>query len=270
MIIPDGTNQYFSNLAQAFQNELSKRNCTLIVVDSNSNNINELNNINLLESINVDGLIFISVGDNGKAFMELNSYNEKPILILDREIPIENADFLINHDTYGIFEAVRYLKSQNHRKIAFIKGDFNTEPGRVRYASFIEACNELSIDLIEDFIFEGDFMIGSGIMAASKILQKDNRPSAIISSNDIMAIGCLFELQRRGFEVPKDFSIIGYDDITFSSWIYPSLTTIKQDVLELAKSGTELLFNRDNNLKGEKKVKVIKPELIIRESVKKI
>ena len=272
MIIPDGTNQYFSSLAQNFQKELAKQKSTLIVVDSSNSKAHENSNIELFDSIDIQGLIFISVGDNGEAYLKLNSLRI-PLLILDREIPNGNADFLMNDDSYGIKDGLRYLTSLNHKSIAFITGDLDTEPGRVRLESYKEWFDENNdFELFEDLIFEGDFMIGTGITVANKIIELDikNRPTAIFASNDIMAIGLLFELQKNGFNVPRDFSILGYDDILFSSWIYPKLSTIKQDIVDIARTGVELLINRIDGRHKNKKIKIINPSLVTRESTLKL
>lgn len=267
MIIPDGTNQYFSSIAQNFQKEYSKFNTTIIVVDSNNNKSHELANISLLGNIDIAGLIFISVGDSGESFETLNK-SKLPLLILDREIPLENADFLINHDSLGIRIGLQYLYNLNHRKIAFIKGHQETSPGRERYRSFRETCSELNLEVDEKLIFDGDFMFGSGNFFAEQIANLDDniKPTAIFASNDIMALGALQKLQEMGFLIPKDFSILGYDDIQLSSWVFPKLTTIRQDVMEFAMQGVELLNYRIINPKCNSRVKIIKPQLIERNS----
>lgn len=271
LIIPDGTNQYFSSIAQCFQTEYSKQDIGIIVVDSYNNKVHELANIRLLSNIDISGLIFISVGDSGEAFETLNTL-KIPLLVLDREIPLENADFLINHDSLGIRLGLEYLFNLNHRKIAFIKGHLSTSPGRERYKSFRETFAELNFEIDEQLIFEGDFMFGSGNYVAEQIskLDDDIKPTAIFASNDVMALGALQKLQENGYNVPRDFSILGYDDIQLSSWVFPKLTTIHQDVMEFAMQGVQLLNSRIENPNISAKVKIIKPQLIERNSCAKI
>jgi LacI family transcriptional regulator len=267
LIIPDGTNQYFSSIAQSFQKEYTKQGIAIIVVDSNNNKSHEISNIKLLSDMDISGLIFISVGDSGKAFETLSTI-KIPLLVIDREIPLENADFLINHDSLGIRIGLEYLYNLNHRKIAFIKGHQETSPGRERYRSFRETCAELNLEVEERLIFDGDFMFGSGNYAADQIsnFNNDIKPTAIFASNDVMALGILQKLQENGFVIPKDFSILGYDDIQLSSWVFPKLTTIRQDVMEFATQGVELLNYRIENPASSSKVKIIKPQLIERDS----
>ena len=111
-------------------------------------------------------------------------------------------------------------------------------------------------------------MFGSGNYAADQIsnFNNDIKPTAIFASNDVMALGILQKLQENGFVIPKDFSILGYDDIQLSSWVFPKLTTIRQDVMEFATQGVELLNYRIENPASSSKVKIIKPQLIERDS----
>jgi len=271
LIIPDATNQYFSSIENCFQKEYSKHDIGVMVVDSNNNKAHELRNINLLSNIDIAGLVFISVGDNGDAF-KLLSQLKVPLLILDREIPLDYADFLINHDSLGIRIGLDYLFGLNHRKIAFIKGDLKTAPGRERYKTFRETFAEYKYDLDERLIFEGDFMFGSGNVAAESIskLDKKIQPTAIFASNDIMALGILQRLQELGYRIPGDFSLLGYDDIQLCSWVHPKLSTIRQDIMEFAMQGVQLLNDRIENPNRNSKVKIIIPQLVKRDSCVKI
>ncbi len=269
IIIPDGTNQFFSSVAQNFQKKFAKSQTIVVVADSNNSKAQELINIQYLSDIQVSGLIFISVGDSSQAFDALRKL-KMPLLILDREIPMVNADFLINRDKMGIRFGVEYLNSLNHKRIAFIKGCDETAPGRDRFQGFKEVMAELDLELDEQLIFDGDFRFGSGNLVAEEIvsLPEDQRPTAIFTSNDLMALGVLQRLQERGFSVPDDFSLLGFDDINLSSWIHPKLSTIRQDVRQIANVGVELLRKRMRQKIAKGRIRLISPELIKRNSCK--
>ncbi|MCL2642970.1 MAG: substrate-binding domain-containing protein [Candidatus Bathyarchaeota archaeon] len=273
LIIPDWTNPFFSSIAHSFQNECVEHKYSIIAVDSYNSRARELNNIELLTSMDIDGLIFITVGENGRAYEKLDEF-KKPLLVLDREIPLDNVDYLMNNNKLGIEIGLDYLYNLNHRKIAFIAGPQDTVPGKERYDFFCRKMSDLGIEKNDALVYPGDFMFGSGNEAVNQFLQiaEGERPTAIFASNDIMAFGVIQGLHEKGYKIPDDFSILGFDDVQFSSWIYPKLSTIKQDVKGIAKKGVELLSNRiaNPNPITDSKIEIINPQLIKRNSCKKI
>lgn len=271
MILPDGTNQFFSNLAQAFQRELARYDYALIVLNSDSAKARELISINMLSNMNIDGLVFISVSDSGDAFIKLQELSI-PMLILDREVPLENADFLLTDNNLGIKSVVDYLSVHNFNKIGIIQGSLDTEPGRTRFKKFIHYMSKKGIDIDPQLIFPGDFMFASGNVAAERILSlpPEERPDAIFASNDLMAIGLIQKLLENSVKIPEEISVIGFDDIPLSSWIYPRLTTVRQDLTEISRIGVKLLLDRINydSSKSSTSVATVTPSLIVRESCK--
>lgn len=277
MVIPDGTNQFFSTLAQAFQRELAKGQWAPIVVNSDGSFARELNYLQMILSMNVKGLLFISVGDSLRAF-ELLAESKIPVVVLDREVPLENADFVLVDNKQGVYLAIEYLCSLGHERIACIQGAMNTEPGRERFDSFIDSCNSFGVEIDEDLIFTGNFMFGSGTTAAEQIVKIPDyaRPTAIFACNDLMAAGTMQRLQEHGVRVPDEISVIGYDDIQLSSWVWPKLTTIRQDPLEIAHVGAAYLLERIDALQLDPKASVntrvhtISPKLVKRDSCRGI
>ena len=270
MIIPDGTNQFFSMLAQLFQRELAKRRWGLVVINSDGSRARELNNVDMLMSMDVAGLVFISVGDSAEVFVKLADY-KGPVLVLDREIPLENADVVLVDDALGVDLAIEYLSALGHRRIACVPGSINTEPGRQRFQSFNRSCDKYGIEIDEKLIFQGDFMFGSGTTAADRILSipEYERPTAVFAANDLMAIGVMQRLQESGLRIPDDMSVVGYDDIAMSSWVFPRLTSVHQDPIEIARVGAGLLTERidagalNPNAALNQRVRVILPKLML-------
>src|ERR671914_92139 len=112
----------------------------------------------------------------------------------------------------------------------------------------IEGMRRLGLPTREEYIFPGDYTASSGRKAAETLLNMDplNRPTGILASNDMMAIGLLDTLKNQGVRIPEDISIIGYDDIPFCELISPRLTTVRQPIDEMAKEAVNLLFRRIN------------------------
>ncbi|KPA10342.1 LacI family transcriptional regulator [Candidatus Magnetomorum sp. HK-1] len=272
MIIPDGMNQFFSALALQTQRQLANMGIPMVVLNSDNSPDNEIQGVDLLlKKMNVEGIIFVSVGDNEEVYHQLRESNI-PIVIVDREIPeTENCDFVISNNKVGIIEAVKYLVTLGHKKLGILKGLQNTDPGRIRYKAFLEAMDECELKHDPRLEFDGEFDFLSGTKAAEEIynLSKGKRPTAVISCNDFMAFGLLQGLARLEINVPNDISIIGVDDIPLCEWSNPKLTTIRQDTTQIAIWAAKYLVSR---IAGEcsdtPRLEWVEPRLIKRESVK--
>lgn len=270
MVIPDGTNPFFSNLALQAQRQLSIMGYPLVVLNTDNSLDNELDSIRVLCNMGVSGILFVSAGDNDKAYRELFEL-KIPVTIIDREIPeVENCDFVITDNRAGVILAVEHLHGWKHRNIGILKGQQNTDPGRVRYAAYLESLEKFGLPNNPRHEFDGEFDYWSGEKAADQIYQLPmvDRPTALICCNDIMAFGLLQQLIRNGINVPDDISIVGIDDIPLSSWVEPRITTVRQEIMQIAQEAAELLVSRMTGFSGGARSRYIKPRLMIRNSVK--
>ncbi len=271
MIIPDGTNQFFSELALQTQRQLANRGYPMVVLNSDNSPDNEVQAVDVLFKLGVEGIIFVSVGDNEEVYHRLRKSNI-PIVIMDREIPeTKICDFVISDNRQGIIDSVKYLSDLGHNRIGVVKGLQNTDPGRVRYSAFIEGLKKSGLTHDLRLEFNGEFDYWSGVKAAEDIHKLPIReiPTAVLACNDLMAFGLLQGLARLEIKVPDDISIIGVDDIPLSAWVNPGLTTIRQETTQIAIAAAELLISRiDGKYDGNPRLRFIKPRLIKRESTK--
>lgn len=268
MIIPDQTNPFFAELSSHLQIQLAQAGgIPLIVLSSDGDAQQEYKCLQIFADLEVSGIVFVSAGDNTRIHGVLKKI-AKPHIIVDRELPetSENCDFVLFDNHSGIKLAVDHLVSLGHRSFAFIKGCQNTDPGRVRLFSFREATNKSGLQSCE---FDGQFDYRSGYAAAEKILKNEGRarPTAVVASNDVSAIGAMQCFHEHGLKIPEDISIVGFDDIAMCQWIYPRLTTVRQEVIELTRFAAKYLLSR---LSGEydstPRTAAVEPRLIVRQS----
>jgi DNA-binding LacI/PurR family transcriptional regulator len=125
--------------------------------------------------------------------------------------------------------------------------------------------NEHNLPVDEALIVAGDGGITGGIKATSQLLDLPQPPTAILCFNDLTAIGVINALRQRGYEVPYDFSVAGYDDLEMAAYYHPPLTTVRQPTYHIGQSAVNMLLKL---IKGDDKVvpEVLDPELVIRES----
>jgi LacI family transcriptional regulator len=277
MIIPDHANAFFSLLAQRIQREITESGLALVVMSSDGSRARELSALLTLFDLDIRGLIFISAGDNPSA-LDLISGRALPVLVLDREVPgVPNCDFVVTDNELGEKLALRHLVEFGHRRIGCIKGSMSTVPGRERFRGFKRECEVLEIEPDESLIFSGDFKFGSGTSVGKSLAKMDAaaRPTGIVVGNDLMAIGLIQSLADGGICVPDEISVIGYDNIPLSGWIVPRLSTVAQDIQEIAGSTVRFLVDRvvrgaSSDLVIPPRVEVIRPSLILRQSTMRL
>lgn len=270
IIIPDGINQFFSNLAQQFQRQLYESNLPAIILDSDQSIEREADFLSSLDKLGVQGVVFVSIGDHPQAYSLLSDW-QKPTLIVDREIELENADVIISNNNEGMRQVVEHLASLGHQRLGFVTGDLSTQPARTRQEALVEYCDRFEMEVMPTAVVEGDFGFGSGREAARLIAGLLEKPTAVVCSNDLMALGLLQGLQERSIDVPSSMSIVGYDDVPLATWVYPQLTTVRQNLREMAEIGSAMLVARMNAVahgveQPRSTLKVSTPRLVERAS----
>jgi LacI family transcriptional regulator len=146
-------------------------------------------------------------------------------------------------DNFAAAKAMtHYLLSLGHRDIAFIVGAPNQLASAQRHAGFIAALQDAGIKPEPRRIKQGAFTYKSGLTAAAELLEGPNRPTAIFASNDDMAAAAIATAHRLHLEVPKDLTVVGFDDTLLATTIWPPLTTIRQPIASMAKKAVELLI----------------------------
>ena len=218
-----------------------------------------------------DGIIIITQDLQDDNFIHYLETIKLPNVIINRKFSSEHTDCIYSNEKETVKEAIDYLIKNGHSKICFVKGTNNFSSTKDRLAGYVEALKENSIVINKNYIFEGDYNINSGYKAMEKILCLTQRPTAIFFGSDNMALGALKCIQENKFSVPEDFSIIGFDNTEFSSYLNPSLTTIERPNAEIVTEALNCLLVRIEDKSSCKTIsKCVKSTLIKRESIKKI
>lgn len=174
-------------------------------------------------------------------------------------------------DDFGAASAMtRHLLDLGHRNIGFIRGNPNQTSSAERYRGFVAALEEAGIDLASVPVEQGYFTFRSGIVASERLLDRANPPTAIFASNDDMAAATVGVAHRRGLHVPQDLSVVGFDDTSLATTIWPELTTIRQPIAAMAEEAlTQLLARLRTERSSDDaalKEKILDYQLIVRES----
>jgi DNA-binding LacI/PurR family transcriptional regulator len=215
---------------------------------------------------NVDGIAVCTSETNSYAF-DYAARRGCAFVLMDQEgihTPFHNI--YVDHDS-GALEAVRHLYQLGHRRIGFIAGPSGYESTRARHRAYVAAMQACNLPVRDEWIVRGDLHTGGGHAAMEILLATRPRPTALLSTNDLMAFGALRAAHQRGITVPRELSIIGFDNIPVCEMVTPPLTSVDIPRREIASHAFRML---EKITTGEPKGKLPTPRvptrLIVRNS----
>ena len=263
LIVSEITNPFFPELIQGFEDVAVENGYEILIGSTNYEPDRMQRCIRRMVERNAEGVAVMTFGI------------EQPLLdqLADRNIPLVFVDVAPNHPGisvlkvdyhHGIRQAVQHLAALGHRNMAFVAGPLRLHSAQSRLAAFKKALQECGIPVEERFILEGDHTMEGGMAAAERLIAQKNLPTAVMCSNDMLAIGVLHKLSRSGLRVPDDISIVGFDDIHMSSMMIPPLTSIQMSRADLALGAVSALRG---HLEGSPQREYsIDTQLVVRES----
>ena len=184
------------------------------------------------------------------------------------------TNVILNHQTAAEL-GIEHLYSLGHRKIALIKGQEFSSDSQIRFETILEAAAKRGIKIDKKQIVQLEGINPSpevGFIAVNKLLAQTRDFTAIFAFNDMSAIGAIHALQEAGLSVPDDVSVLGFDDIYFAEFNYPSLSTIRQPLFEMGELAAQTLLKRltkSNNDEDIPQTLSVEPKLIVRNSTAK-
>ncbi|MCS3511184.1 LacI family DNA-binding transcriptional regulator [Pseudomonas grimontii] len=265
LLVPNSLNPYFAELARGIEDCCERNGYCVILCNSDDNAEKQRSYLRVLLEKRVDGLIVTSVGGDDSGLAAGLSAVRTPMVIVDRALDGIDVDLVrIDHEE-GAYLATRHLLELGHRDIACIGGPAHTRVAQMRLAGYHRALHEAGVRVIANRIRESDFTSTGGYAAAVQLLAQ-NPPSAIFASNDMIGFGVLRAAAERNIRVPGELSVIGFDDIQMSRYVYPALTTVGQSILQLGETAAELLLRRIATPQLPIDQRIVTPSIVLRES----
>jgi LacI family transcriptional regulator len=230
LIVPDISNPYWSAVARAVQDLTEPHNYSVIVCSSDGQPEREARFIQSLSGW-VSGLI-LHPYHRASEYMSTLGQGDVPVVILGDFTGVEahpaHWDQVTSNNQAGAQAATQHLLDLGHRRIAFIEGLAGAPSSQRRLAGFHAAFEQAGIRPEPELIVAGDYTQAGGRRAAQKLFSLPEPPSAVCCANDLSALGALHVAQMRGLHVPRDLSIVGFDDIDEAALATPPLTTFSQ------------------------------------------
>ncbi|KHA71818.1 LacI family transcriptional regulator [Pseudomonas chlororaphis] len=264
LLVPNSLNPYFAELARGIEDYCERNGYCVILCNSDDNPDKQRSYLRVLLEKRIDGLIVASAGGDSGLAQGLAGV-KTPMVIVDRGLDGVDADLVrIDHE-YGAYLATRHLLELGHRDIATIGGPASTSVAQMRLAGYCRALKEAGVEVRQERMLESDFTSTGGYNAAATLLES-NPPSAIFAGNDMIGIGVLRAAAERNVRVPSELSVIGFDDIQMSRYVYPALTTVGQSILQLGEMAAEVLLRRIATPNLGTDQRIVTPSIVLRES----
>jgi len=182
-------------------------------------------------------------------------------------VPDSTVPFVGVDNFEGARIAAEHLISQGHRKIAFIGHSTSRVVNQLREQGYRAALQGANISIDPRMILDGDGTTESGRQATEHMFVRDVLPTAFLCVNDATALGVIIALNARRYDLPRQFSVMGFDDISFASFVTPSLTTMKQPRLRMGEAAMEVLLGLLEGNTSVRREVLLRSELVVRNSV---
>ena len=265
VMTPSIADPNFSGILIGLEKVANERGYGVLIGNTHGTISLEENHMQFLSTGMADGLILLTghIPVAGQAQTPMQAL--PPTVAVGR--PIENTEisYVGVDDIAASKMATEYLVSLGHRRIVFIggsTGDILTDLRHQGYQRGLAECSEK----LTDWHVEGDGTSEGGRAAVERLFIKDTLPTAFFCYNDSTAIGVITALRLRGYNVPQDFSVIGFDDIPFANHITPALTTIRQPRSHIGEQAMTFLLDRLEGRAPEPQQDLLHGHLVVRES----
>ncbi len=265
-VVPEISNPYFGAIADYVVEAVERHGLLVLLCSTRSQAVKEASYIDLLASGAIDGMLYLgSFRSNERLAAAIRG--GLPVVVVDEPITgLPDVHTVVMDDYAGGYQAASYLVALGHRRIAFVSGPAELASVQERRRGYEEALRKGGIDPDEQIVLAGHFTEQFGMSALPRLLAGGQPPTAAFVASDYIALGMLSAAETHGVRVPGDLSVVGFDDIRFSQYVRPRLTTIRSPLERLAQTGVELLFERLADTDTPARTEVLPVELIVRES----
>lgn len=270
VMIGDISNAFYHPVVRAVQDVARTRDYDVLISNGDHLYENERRFLDTVLRRPVDGVI---MAPHRLTTEDLDQFIRKshiPVVALGAQVQHPAVDVVGGTSEPATYEAISWLiHDKGHRRIGFIGVADDMPPGPPRLRGYQRAMNDAGVPIEENFVQKAEFTLEGGRQAMHAFLKQANPPTVIFACNPLMAIGAIKAAQAEGCQIPKDFSIMGYDDIPEATIVRPTLTVVARDLTEIGHQVANVLFERiDGDFAGAGRFFQSQWKLIERESVR--
>ena len=268
VVVPDIINEYYTAVVQGVEEIANSEDYYTMVFSSKDSHQKEQELFSGELGRIIDGVIIIPSHDDPEYYKSI----QKPVVIIDRYVSGSDMHAVVIDNYKGCYLLTEELIRKGHRDIAFISGELKFNIGLDRINGYRSAMKAYGVEVRPENEMINNWYVEHGFLSAMKLLEKKNPPTAIVAANNLLCIGCMQAIRKKGLVVSRDISLVGFDDSAVAQLMEPDITVVKRATTEMGKIGMMKLIdiiNNNPNPTYPQKV-VLDVELVRRHSVKKI
>lgn len=273
VFVPDLANEFYSCITQAISKEAAKHNYAVIICNSHHYKT-EIGNLRALLNSGVQGMIFCGGGPDDETQI-INAAKIVPVVLCDRKITGSQIDSIGTNNVDIMKQMVTKLARYGYQKIGYISEDTVMSSAYDRYIGFRLGMEDNGLEIDPRWVvLDSNLRLNKNKNAyevmRSMLSKMRDVPQIFLCSSDLIAIGAIAALKEKGYNIPKDIGVVGFDDISLAEFSTPPLTTIAQDMKQLGKISFHTLIDR---IEHPKKIKVseeiaLGAKIVLRESAR--
>lgn len=265
LVVTDCTNPNTARQIQVIQRELAAAGYAVLIFDTQEDAAAEQAAIDLLLEQVADGVILTPASNHSGGLASLGK--QLPLVLLNRETEEPaDCDIVLNDNAGGARAATAHLIALGHRRIGYVTARKAVSTVRDRLAGYRDALIEADLPADDRLVVRAEITVEDASAATRSLLDRSERPTAILAYNDLMAVGVLAALTDAGPRVPDDIALVGYDDIAYAPYLSVPLTTVRQQTQRMGRTAASLLLERFGGAEVPPRRVVLTPELIVRAS----
>ena len=269
VIIPTITNPIFAMVTKGIQDYSRQQGYSTLVGNTDYDEGNEAELVRLMQQKRADGVI-LNGPWSAAPIVPLMKKTRLPFVITWQTVPDREVNFVAFDNFQGAYRVVEYLIGLGHRRIGMIAGRFSvSERARMRWKGYRKCLADHRLPFDPGLVLEKGYTLGEGKEAMSRLLDLSCRPTAVFCGNDILAIGAIACAKERGLRVPGDLSVAGFDDLEFSAYYDPPLTTVAVPAYEMGRRAAEILIEEIRGEMRSPRQDILETTLMIRGSTDK-
>ena len=269
LVIPNIRNLVFPAAIRGIEDTAGKHGYTVVLCNTDEDEDKERLYIDNLRRRLIDGFIFSTARPGHEYLLDLPGEGV-PVVFLIRQLG-KTVDTVVLHNEDGAYQATRYMLSRGLKKIALINGGLDLPLYKDRYNGYLRALKEAGVAEPERMVIHGASGWEDGYLVMKDLLQHGCRPDGVLATSDPKAMGVIRAIHDAGLQVPDDISVMGFDNLDFSSMTDPPLTTVAQPFYEMGVRACQRLIHlieKGRNTNSRAKIDVLPAELVIRKSVR--
>jgi LacI family transcriptional regulator len=267
LIVPDVANPFFTLIVRGAEDFARRADYRVILCDTRADVNLERDVIEEMIAHRVEGIVIAPVSDRSKVHLRRLAKFGVPFVLIDRTVAGVDADAVLGDSVGGARQLVEHLISLGHRRIGFIVESDEVSTARDRRRGYEAALAAAGLQLDPALVADATVDPRGGFDGMQRLLALEERPTAVFTVNNLVALGAIEAVREAGLEVPDDIALVCFDDIEYASRLHPFLTVMEQPAETFGTLGTQLLLERIDGRGSERRRVVVLPaEFVVRKS----